>query len=320
MMHWKKLGQIFKTEEWDLGENIVGYAQSPQALVFDDFVRIYFCSRRRSSNGKYISTIRFVDFDRKLEKIIRVKNEDVISDADLGTFDEHGIFPLNVVKHNDVIYGYTCGWSRKVGVDIDMAIGLSVSKDSGESFQRLGPGPILSASLNEPFLVGDPFVKLYDGVFHMWYIFGTEWRVYPPDTTPERIYKIAHATSADGIHWNKQDGKTIIPDLIGEDECQALPTIIKISSQYHMFFCYRYASDFRKNSERSYRIGHAVSSDLNTWTRDDTALSIGPSDEGWDSEMLCYPNVFSVDEDIYLPYNGNEFGKHGFGIAKLEGV
>ena len=35
--------------------------------------------------------------------------------------------------------------------------------------------------------------------------------------------------------------------------------------------------------------------------------------------MLCYPNVFECDGNVYLLYNGNEFGRHGFGVAVLEG-
>jgi hypothetical protein len=44
---------------------------------------------------------------------------------------------------------------------------------------------------------------------------------------------------------------------------------------------------------------------------------IDVAESGWDSEMICYPNVFECDGQIYLLYNGNEFGKFGFGLAKL---
>ena len=35
------------------------------------------------------------------------------------------------------------------------------------------------------------------------------------------------------------------------------------------------------------------------------------------SEMQCYPHLFECDQKIYLLYNGNEFGRHGFGLAVL---
>ena len=38
----------------------------------------------------------------------------------------------------------------------------------------------------------------------------------------------------------------------------------------------------------------------------------------WDSDMMCYPHLCSVNEKIYLLYNGNNFGKTGFGLAVLE--
>lgn len=317
-MRWKKLGRIFNPDDFNLGAGIVGFAQGPQALVFDGFVRIYFSTRKLSSNGKFTSYIRFVDVDKSFREIIRVSTDDVIEEGALGTFDEHGIFPMNVLRVNDCVYAYTCGWSRRTSVSIDMAIGFAISKDDGLSFQRLGAGPVLTASLHEPFLVGDPFVKHYEKQYHMWYIYGLRWKTYGDGTQPDRIYKIGHATSVDGMVWVKDERRNIIVDRLGDDECQALPSVVKIGSRYHMFFCYRQASDFRKNSSRAYRIGHAYSDDLSLWTRNDDVPGIDVSNAGWDSEMLCYPHVFECDGKIYLLYNGNEFGKFGFGISLLE--
>ncbi|MBA3704780.1 MAG: hypothetical protein H0W84_02445, partial [Bacteroidetes bacterium] len=67
-----------------------------------------------------------------------------------------------------------------------------------------------------------------------------------------------------------------------------------------------------------YRIGYAWSKDLINWTRDDENAGIEVSENEWDSSMLCYPNVFKCDDKIYLLYNGNEFGRFGFGLAVLE--
>lgn len=317
-MKWLKLGKIFDPTEHKLANNCYEFAQSPQALVFDEFVRIYFSTRERNpKNSKYLSHIAFVDIKKDFKTIIRVSRETVITLGELGCFDEHGIFPMNILRHQNMILGYTCGWNRRVSVPIDTAIGLAVSYDDGLTFQRTGKGPILSTSLNEPFLVGDPFVKLYDNQFHMWYIFGTNWKKFSDSSTLERIYKIGHAISPNGIDWTKEDGQQIISDSLNADESQALPTIIKICKQYHMIFCYRQSFDFRENKNRSYRLGYAYSTDLKTWIRDDSAVGIDTSQQGWDSEMLCYPHIFECDNKIYLLYNGNNFGKHGFGLAIL---
>ena len=316
-MKWKKLGKIFDPRDHKLANNCIEYAQSPQALVFDDFIRIYFSTRERDKTGKYLSHVSFVDFDKRFSEVKRVSDKTVIPLGGLGCFDEHGIFPMNIVRDKERVLAYTTGWNRKVSVSADASIGLAISNNNGLSFDKVGTGPILTASLHEPFLVCDAFVGIFGNTYHMWYIYGTKWINDPRENEPQRIYKIAYATSSDGVVW-KRDGKQIIMDKLDENECQALPTVIAFDNKYHMFFCYRHATGFRKMKERGYRIGYAWSEDLVRWTRDDENAGLYVSEDGWDSDMLCYPHVFQSDGKIYLLYNGNEFGRFGFGLAVLE--
>ena len=316
-MKWHKLGKIFDPTQHRLPNGCAQFAQSPQVLVFHDFVRIYFSTRTLDKNGKFLSHIAFVDMDKNLRDIIRVADKAVISLGKLGCFDEHGIFPMNVLRHNNLVYGYTCGWSRRISVSVDTAIGLAISRDDGLTFDRIGDGPVLASSLHEPYLVGDGFVKVIDDIFHMWYIFGTRWKQYASHTPPDRTYKIGHAVSKDGIVWLKEESHQIISNRLGEDESQALPTVIAIDGRYHMFFCYRQSFDFRQNNNRGYRIGHAWSDDLLAWRRDDHNPHFEGTLDDWDSDMQCYPHVFECNDRIYLLYNGNEFGRYGFGLAEL---
>jgi len=315
-MKWEKLGKIFDPSDHILADGFSSFAKSPQALVFDDFIRIYFCAQKLDANGKYLSCPKFVDFNKSFSRVLEVSDKPIIELGNLGEFDEHGIFPFNPLFINGAVWGFTSGWSRRISVSIDMAIGLAISTDGGRYFNKHGSGgPILSAALNEPFLVGDPYVKLINNQFHMWYIFGTNWVRKKEDGEAERFYKIAHATSADGIEWLR-DGLAIIPDAI-EDECQALPTIFQRNGRYHMYFCFRKAYDFRQNTANGYRLGYAYSDDLTHWHRDDSQSGLETSSNGWDSQMMCYPNTFECDNEIFMLYNGNEFGRHGFGLAKL---
>jgi hypothetical protein len=318
-MKWKKLGKIFDPTQHKLPNDCFGFAQSPQTLVFDDFVRIYFSTRSLDkSNGKYLSHIAFVDMKKNFHDIVRISKDTVISLGKLGCYDEHGIFPMNIMRHNGVIYGYICGWNRRVSVPVDTAIGLAISSDDGLTFQRIGEGPVLAASLHEPYLVGDGFVKFIKNKFHMWYIFGTDWKLFPDESIPDRTYKIAHAVSNDGIKWVKEEAQQIIDDSLGKDESQALPSVIEMDGRYHMFFCYRQSFDFRTNKDRSYRIGHAYSDDVINWKRDDNNPLIDVTPGAWDSDMLCYPHAFECEGEVYLLYNGNEFGRYGFGLAVLK--
>lgn len=316
-MKWKKLGKIFDPTAHKLPNRCIEFAQSPQTLVLADRIRVYFSTRERDSVGKFLSHVAYADFTRDMGRLLGVSSQQVIALGELGCFDEHGIFPFNVLHDGDRVLAYTTGWNRKVSVSADASIGLAISHDDGMTFQRYGTGPIMSASLNEPFLVGDAFVVRYENVYHMWYLYGSKWQKFIENEAPDRVYKIAYATSPDGISWQR-DGRQIISDRLNVDECQALPTVICIHGIYHMYFCYRQAHGFRTDSSRAYRLGYAYSTDLVNWIRDDNLAGIDISPNGWDSQMQCYPHIFECDENIYLLYNGNEFGRYGFGIAVLE--
>lgn len=316
-MRWEKLGLIFDPLQHVLPDGCREFAQSPQALVLPDRVRIYFSTRATDSSGKFLSHIAYVEMARDLCTVLEVSRHTVLPLGALGTFDEHGIFPMNVLAVSGEVWGYTTGWNRRVSVSVDTAIGRVVSRDGGRTFQRDADGPVLGPSLHEPYLVGDGFVRRIDGVFHMWYIFGTGWKCFEAGCPPERTYKIGHATSRDGVIWVKEEARRIIPDRLGPDESQALPTVVTIGTRHHMFFCYRHSFDFRLNPERGYRIGHAWSDDLREWTRDDDSPNLPIETNSWDSQMQCYPHAFELDGDVFLLYNGNHFGRRGFGAARL---
>jgi len=316
-LKWHKHGKIFDPTHYEFAWGRGQFAQSPQVLVFEDFVRIYFSTRQVDHNGKFLSHIAFVDMQKNLKTVIGVSTKPVIALGELGCFDEHGIFPMSVFCHGGTTYGYTCGWSRRVAVSVETGIGLAISHDQGLTFERLFTGPVLSASLHEPFLVGDGFVRFFNEKFHMWYIFGTGWKSFQTGLPPDRTYKIGHAISDDGVNWVKDDAVQIIPNVLGEDESQALPCVIQHSGRYYMFFCYRHSFDFRQTKGRGYRIGCAWSEDLVHWVRNDDDVFPGGDAAHWDSDMQCYPHVFLLDGKIYMLYNGNEFGKYGFGLAEL---
>ena len=307
-MKQQDYGRIFIPQEYG-----IEYAKSPQAIIFDDFVRIYF-SYCVPDHGKLISKVGFLDYDKSFHKIRRVVTE-VIKDAVLGAFDEHGIFPFSPFRDGHTVKAITCGWSRRQSVSVEGGLGLAVSYNDGETFERVGDGPVLTAWLHEPFLIADGFVvKMSESNYKMFYIYGTGWHRYQGFRQPERTYRIAAAESDNLLEW-KRNGRQLIPEKFSE-EAQALPTVVKWRGLWHMFFCYRHTVDFRDNSRNAYRIGYAYSKDLENWMRDDDKISI-PLEE-WCGEMQCYPNAFVMEGDLYLLYNGNHFGKNGFGLLKWE--
>lgn len=318
-MKWKKSGLIFQPTDHQLPLGCKEFAQAPQALVLPDRIRVYFSTRfLEPGTAKYLSHIAYADFTQDMAEILGVSKRPVISLGATGCFDEHGVFPMFVRHAGDVIHGYVCGANRRQSVPVDSAIGLAESRDAGETFQRVGAGPVLAASLLEPCLIADGFVLQIGGQYRMWYIFGSGWQQSAGDAPPERVYKIATAVSSDGVNWRERTGASIIPPVLGEDECQAMPTVFRLNGIWHMYFCFRHAVGFRNDVARSYRLGHAYSEDAINWIRDDLSGGLNRSETGWDSEMMCYPHVFESDGRVFMLYNGNAFGRGGFGLAELE--
>lgn len=318
-MKWKKLGHVFNPTVWDDGIDrpwMKTHSQCTHAMVLDDSVRIYFSCRPENENSFAKSYTTFLELNRKdLTQIKYVSERPVMPLGELGTFDEFAVYPSSHIKYQDKIYLYYAGWSRCQSVPFNTAIGLAISEDDGKSFQRLGPGPVLSADIHEPFVLSGPKIRRFNDKWYMFYLAGTKW--INADGKPEIIYKNRLATSNDGLNW-KRYNKNIISDVLGENECQAGPDVFYKDGIYHMYFVYREGLDFRTIFGRGYKIGYATSHDLYHWERNDVAAGIDYSIEGWDSKMHHYPHVFDVDGQYYMTYNGNDFGKFGFGLAILE--
>lgn len=316
MFKWKKLGKLFTPQEVTNRPWLKEFAQAPSAIIFKDFVRVYFsCRPPRDVHGQYVSYSSFVDLNRKnLFDIINVSEQPILTLGERGTFDEFGTYPASAIQRDGQVWVYYGGWTRCESVPFNVAIGAAISHDGGRTFDKLGNGPVLSYTLEEPFVLSGPKIRRFDDRWYLWYIAGNKW-IYN-NGSPEPVYKIRMATSEDGINWKKLN-QDLIENKLETDEAQASPDVFFYDGKYHMFFCYRYSLNYR-GAEKGYRIGYAFSNDLITWVRDDSKAGIDVSDEGWDSEMISYPHVFELDGYVYMLYLGNEVGRYGFGIAKLE--
>jgi predicted GH43/DUF377 family glycosyl hydrolase len=318
VFRWEKLGKVFTPQEIKGRPWMREFAQAPCALIFEDYVRVYFsCRPEPDARGQYVSRSAFVDLDRADPRIVRrVADEPILPLGGLGEFDEFGTYPVSVVRDGSEIRAYYAGWTRCESVPFNVAIGAAVSRDGGTTFTKLGRGPVLAYSPDEPFVLSGPKIRRFNGEWQLFYIAGRKWKRV--DGRPEPVYKIRMATSSDGIHWTKLN-EDLIESRIEDDEAQASPDVLYAAGKYHMFFCYRYSAGFR-GKERGYRIGYASSANLTEWVRDDAKAGIDVSAQGWDAEMVSYPHVFELDGRTYMAYLGDQVGRHGFGLAVLRGA
>jgi predicted GH43/DUF377 family glycosyl hydrolase len=316
MFNWKKLGKIFSPQEVKDRSWLKEFSQAPSVLIFDDVVRVYFaCRPEPDESGNYVSHSAFVEFKRdNLSEIVRICDEPLLELGGPGSFDEFATYFTSVVRKDEDVLAYYVGYTRCESVPFTIGIGAAISHDQGETFSKLGTGPVLPCSVDEPFFLTVPRVRFFNDKWYMWYSAGKKW--VDGDERAEPVYQIRMATSNNAINWTKCN-KDLIECKIEEDECQACPDVFYYKNKYHMFFSYRYSVNYRCK-EGGYRMGYASSDDLVNWVRDDSKVGIDISEEGWDSEMVSFPHVFELDGSVYMIYLGNQMGKYGFGLAKLD--
>jgi len=315
MFEWEKLGRMFNPSEVTNRSWIREFSQAPSVLVRGNVVRVYFaCRPAPDEQGNYVSLSAYAEFSRSnLFELKRLCDEPLLSLGERGTFDEFGAYFTSVVDRDDGIMAYYVGYTRCKSVPFTINIGAAISKDGGLTFTRLGSGPLLPCSVNEPFFLTVPRVKRFGDIWYMWYSAGKRW--VATEKRAEPVYHIRMATSPDGVSWVKED-RDLIDCVIGDNECQACPDVFWYDGKYHMFFGYRSHVNYH-GKDGGYRIGYACSEDLFYWKRDDSKAGITISDDGWDSEMVSFPHVFELDENIYMLYLGNHMGRDGFGVARM---
>lgn len=311
---WEKLGLILDPKE-DLGDGW-SHAQVPFARKIANKLRIYFSTRGRVDlDGQFVSVPRYADFVlQDFPQKIGVGQSPILQLGIDGDFDRFGAMAGSVVRIEDHLSLFYTGWNRSVSVPYDWNIGVAEGSLAGSSFARVLRGPVMSPSPREPYLFACPVVFHFDGALRMLYLGGEKW--FKADTGKmESQYLLRTATSVDGLHWERS-GAPLLPTIV-PDESQTSATVIQIDQTYYMFFSYRHGEGFREKPGRGYRIGVAISSDFETWDRQDQLAGIDVSAEGWDSDMVAYPHLFSLNGEVYMLYCGNSFGAGGFGVARL---
>ena len=303
IQNWLKIGKIF-----DVNKFKIDYHFSSVPFGFwlnSDVMRIYFSSRTEEN----ISIPFRIDYNFSKMIIEEGPIKIDLEKGELGLFDDSGVMPSSLVIVDDVIYMYYIGWNLGVTVPFRNSIGLAKSFDNGKTFIKSYKGPIIDRTKNEPHFCASCFVLKEDMIFKMWYLSCVDWKLI--EGKVQHRYHIKYATSYDGENWLR-DGQIAI-DFEHENEYAiSVPRVIKEEGIYKMWYSYRGSS-----LNKEYRIGYAESINGINWARKDELINFDVSENGWDSNMICYPFIFDYKKDRFMLYNGNEFGKTGFGLSKM---
>ena len=298
-MKWKKLGCLFNV--CNLSPKLLSHASNPLALHLKANVFRVFYSGRDCSNK---SSVGFVDLDVCLRRVVSVCDTPIAGFGTPGSYYSHGISVGCSIELGEKHQLLFMGWQIPDGEHWFGEIG-SLSLSSEMNAAEVEPLALMTRDDEDPISLSYPWVIYDGGSYKMWYGSTVSWET----KNGEMLHVIKYATSKDGNNWKRQG--IAIPYEIGVAQAFSRPTVIKQRSGYHMWFSYR------SGSGTKYRIGYAFSYDGVVWERKYKS-GIDVSDDGWDSEMVCYPFVFEHKGEIYMLYNGNGYGESGFGLAVLQ--
>ncbi|MHC8349691.1 glycoside hydrolase family protein [Pseudomonas sp. RT4P38] len=301
---WKKLGQLFVVEGEKRHPKLVSHAANPLPVyLHDDIFRVFFSGRDCDNR----SSVGAVDIDIEQRKVIKEHHFPFLEHGPKGSFYADGVSIGNCYTVDGVQYMLFMGWQSPDNQHWRGDVGrLIVNADITLTLDS--DAPFMSADEMDPISLSYPWV-LEDGSggYDMWYGSTRTW----DSGNGEMIHVINSAHSFDGHSWHR-DGLAI-PFEVGVAQAFSRPTVSKNPlGGLEMWFSYR------SGTGDTYRIGYATTDQGKQWrlALDETAIDVSP--EGWDSEMIEYPFVFDHKGKRYMLYNGNGYGKTGFGLAVLE--
>ncbi len=301
-MRWEKLGRVFGPTDRSLSW-AKHSALQPTPILLEDRVRVY-CGFR-DVNGK--SRVGFVDLDPDNPMhVMGVSDAPALDLGDPMTFDQDGVVPCAIVKRGERLFLYYAGYLLCEKVRFQAFGGLAVSEDEGKTFNRHAKYPVLGPTEEATLFRALHSIMPEGGKWRVWYGAGSRFEQGKTKTLP--VYNIRYMESTDGITFPREGSVAI--DISGEEHRVGRPYVVKIANNYIMFF--------GSGSEQSpYTLMYATSPDGISWTRQGAIDGLDLSPSGWDSQMMAYPAVLTARGQTYMFYNGNEYGRDGFGCARL---
>ncbi|VFR44889.1 FIG01214411: hypothetical protein [plant metagenome] len=297
---WEKLGQLYTPEGRTRHPKLLTHAANPLPVrLHEDVYRVFYSGRDASNR----SSVGAVDIDILRRQVIREHDAPIFEFGPAGSFYADGISIGCCYSVGGVRYMLFMGWQSPPDSHFRGDIGRMVM-DASLRLTLDGDQPFLGANAIDPISLSYPWVcEAPEGGYVMWYGSTETWDA----GNGEMLHAISSATSADGHQWARHG--QAVPHVLGAAQAFSRPTVVRgKDGSYQMWFSCRGAGE-------KYRIGYAHSDDGKQWRLSLEDAGITVSDSGWDSEMIAYPYVMDHEGQRYMFYNGNSYGKTGFGLA-----
>jgi hypothetical protein len=302
MQIWRKLGLLFSPESSH--DKLISHAANPLPIWLEhDVYRVFYNGR----DGCHRSSVGAVDIDLVRRQVVGRCSGPVFEHGPESSYLGSGVSIGNCYHVAAERLMLFMGWRCPPGEHWRGEIGrLLVTADL--ELQLYDRAPLLGLNREDPVSLSYPWVmEVGNQGYRMWYGSTVTWDA----GNGEMLHVIKHATSYDGQTWDRHG--IAVPFEIGVAQAFSRPAVRFQSERgYEMWFSYR------SGTGTPYRIGYAHSEDGQRFILALEQSGLDVSDSGWDSEMIEYPFVFQHRDQWYLLYNGNGYGKTGFGLAIQE--
>jgi hypothetical protein len=232
-----------------------------------------------------------------------VSSDPVLDLGEAGCFDMDGVAYPYLVRDGNRLLMYYVGWTKLGGrAPWVTNLGLAVSNDNGKSFVRASRAPIIPRTDDDP--IGSASSCIVQNARDSWTLYYTKLLSWNETSDPPGpCYNIWKANSSDSVAWTPSN-ENVIGHEPGEYALCA-PCLHRFGDQTVMFFTAR---------GHRYRIFAAIQALDGTFHRAKEPLRIKPGE--WDDDMQCYCHVVTIENEVYMFYCGNGYGREGVGYAK----
>jgi hypothetical protein len=300
---WTKRGLVFDVARQGVGGWMRHSALTPTPWRLDaERIRVY--AGFRDDAG--ISRLGYVDLAAdEPARVLGVGARPALDVGRGGCFDDNGMILGDVVEAPGGLHLFYVGFQQVAKAKFLAFSGLALSTDGGQRFQRVQETPILDRAPRRSTIAAIHSAHYEHGLWRLWYAVGDDWESIGGRPFPR--YHICYTETRDLGAIPRGDRMCLLPR--GDEYRIGRPRVYRLGGRYVMYFTWG-------DRAGRYQPGVAFSDDGVHWERQDEALGIAPSRDGWDARALSYPALLRQRGKLLMFYNGNDMGLAGFGLAE----
>lgn len=264
-----------------------------------DRVKVYFSARdARNKSSIYSQTFSFQG-----GKLVKDAGESMLelSYDQCGDFAKDGISMGSYLSQPHAEWIYFLGWHLTQDVPWRNSIGLMQKAREGNAKWMPVDHPVIPLSDENPHSLSYPWVIKNGEGYEAYY--GSN-RIWGQDGRMEHVIK--KSRSRDGLQWDHLSGHLF--ELSAAETAFSRPAITPFEDGYLMVLSV-------KGGDGRYTMQWKYSENLENW-KSVNAVIEGAREE-WESNERAYGSPFFHKGDLYVLYNGDGYGKTGFGALKL---